>query len=156
MNEMSKKIEDLREEVERLQKEIRELEKQNSNYYIGYCNIAYDDGCGSYYTESYFYLLGFISEASAKAWADKQEEEKCDVEGAGYFEVTEEIYNKYKDWRGLEKLSRCIDVSYPTTIKINNLLNLTETIDKAINDLKTSIGIERYSYEWSLIPWIDD
>lgn len=56
MNDVTTKINKLREEVERLESEIREFELQNSNYYIGVCAI----GDGDYWDE-YYHRLGLTN-----------------------------------------------------------------------------------------------
>ena len=140
MNEVSKRIEELRNEIYRLEGEIRELERQNSNFYIGVCKI----GDGDYWDE-YYHRLGFISEEQAKTWVDEQER-NTDVYNARYFEVTKEIYDKFCDWVCLDKLRISINRYCPSINKLEGVNSFEDSVNKAIKDLAKEIGIEYLSF----------
>ena len=140
MNETTKKIEELRDEIERLEYEIRELERKNSNFYIG----VYVIGDGDYWDE-YYTRLGFISEEQAKNWVVEQEDDE-NVYSAKYFEVTEEIYNKYWDWYCLDKLQKSIN-RYNTAIdNLEGVDSFEDSINKAITDLAEKLEIKYLSF----------
>lgn len=138
MNDVTTKINELRDEVERLEYEIRELEKQNSNFYIGVCEI----GNGDYWDE-YYHRLGFISEEQAKTWVYEQD---TDVYNARYFEVTKEIYDKFWDWACLDKLRKAINRYDPAINKLEGVDSFEDSVNKAIKDLAKEIGIEHLSF----------
>lgn len=140
MNEITKKIEELRDEVYRLNVEIRELEKQNSNYYIG----VYEVGDGDYWDE-YYCRLGFISETEASVWVDKQYRGD-NVYNARYFEVSEEIYNKYGDWCALEKLKQDINTYNKAIKELEGVYDFEKMVNKAIDNLAKEIGIKYLSF----------
>ena len=140
MNEITKRIDELRKEINRLDYEIRELERQNSNFYIGVCDI----GNGDYWDE-YYHRLGFISEENAKAWVSEQLEDE-DVYDARYFEVTAEIHNKYNDWVQLDKLKNAINRYNSEIDKLDGVDVFEETVDKAIKALAKEIGIRHLSF----------
>ena len=140
MNEKSKKIKELRDEVKELLYEIHKLQKENSNYYIG----VYSIGNGDYWDE-YYCQLGFITEETAKRWTEVLNEEEYVYE-VKYFEVTEEIYHKYGDWRYLDELKASIR-RYNRAIKnLEGVDSFYETVERAIEDLAKEIGIGHLSF----------
>lgn len=141
MNEITKRIEELKSEIYRIEGEIRELEQKNSNYYIG----VYTCGdCDEY--EHYYLRLGFISEGEAKEWANKQQEDKY-VDSAKYFEVTEEIYDKYYDWYCLDQLRKGINMYNQAIRNLEGIASVEKAVNKAINDIAKELGITSLTYE---------
>ena len=141
MNETTKKINELREEIEKLENEIYELKRKNSNYYIGVCKVGDFD-----YWDEYYYQLGFITEADAEAWVEKQRDDEDCVFDAKYFEVTKEIYDKYDDWYRLDNLKGNINLYSLAINKLEGIDSLRKSVDKAIEDLAKEIGIEYLSF----------
>lgn len=140
MNETTNKIKELREEIDRIEAEIYKLERQNSNFYIGVCKV----GDGDYWDE-YYHRLGYTSEDKAKAWVEEQYKDYA-VWDAYYFEVSEEMYDKYGDWKILYKLDRRIN-TYDTAIKnLDGVDEFKKTVSDAIQNVAREIGIEYLSF----------
>ena len=141
MNEITKRIEELKSEIYRIEGEIRELEHKNSDYYIGVYSC---DECGDY--EHYYRQLGFISEAEAKEWADRQLEDTY-ADRAEYFVVTKEIYDKYYDWYCLDQLRKGINTYNQAIRNLEGIASVEKAVDKAINDIAKELKISNLTYE---------
>lgn len=141
MNETTKRIKELRNEVDRINHEIFELERKNSNYYIGVYSVGNCD-----YWDDYYCQLGFITEEQAKTWAKDKRNEFEDVYSARYFEVTEEIYEKFGEWRSLYKLQESIAIGNPAIGKLEGADRFKEVVDEAVTNLTKEIGIEHPSF----------
>lgn len=139
MNEITNKINELKNEKYRIEAEIRELERQNSNYYIG---VSYESD-GKYGYDKYYYRLGFISEEEANTWVREQlleDDDWCKTIPT-YFEVSEEIYKKYNDWATLDKLYMTIDRNDDAIRKLDGLDGFKKTVSDAIENVAREIGI---------------
>lgn len=142
MNEVNKKIEELRNKISMLEREIADLEEQNSNWYIG----MYSIGDGDYWDE-YYVRLGYITEDRAIAWVDKTRNNEYDeVYEAHYFPVDKERYDKFGDWCNLDRLLKDINTYSPAIRNLKGAIEFKATVDKAIQDLAKEIGIRYLSY----------
>lgn len=142
MNEIDKKIKEMKDEISRLKYEIMLLEYENSGYYIGVRIIEY-----RYTKVRRFCRLGYITEAAAKDWSLKHLSD-ASVISTNVFKVTKEKYDKYGEWRELYKLIKMIDNKSGPVNKLEDIEKYIPLATKSINDILEYLDINsRYPIE---------
>lgn len=103
LREIDKKIMDL--EIAK-----RDLKKEHSSYYM----VVIAHGNGDYWDE-YFYPIGFVTDAQAEEWLNKETEDDDSVSwcDTSYFPVNEDVYKAYVSYSKLKEARQSImNLSY--------------------------------------------
>ena len=90
--EYLEKLREIDKKIENLEIAKRDLKKEHSSYYM----VVIARGTGDYWDE-YFYPIGFVTDAQAEEWLNKETEDDDSVSwfDTSYFPVDADVYKAY-------------------------------------------------------------